>query len=76
MDATSVTAVLSALAGSTTTVAAIWLRTRGQQMRAREKARRGELRDLPPGTRVVDLGKHGLIIDVGGKDGRTRNAGP
>lgn len=74
MGATSVVTAISALAGSAATIAAVWLRTRAQQLNGREKARRDQLRDLPPGSRIVDLGKHGLIIDIGGKDDRTRNA--
>jgi hypothetical protein len=73
MDAISATAALSALAGSATTIGTIWLRARGKRLQARDKSRRRALRDLPPGTRIVDLGRHGMVIDVGGQASRTGN---
>jgi hypothetical protein len=36
--------------------------------RDRERARCDHLRRLPPGSRVVDLGRHGMVIEVGGQD--------
>lgn len=36
--------------------------------REREQARCNHLQHLPPGSRVVDLGRHGMVIEVGGQD--------
>jgi hypothetical protein len=47
------------------TIAVAWLRARGQRQRVRERARHDEVRSLPPGSRMVDLGRHGLVIDIG-----------
>ena len=73
MDAMTITAALSALAGSATTIATVWLRTRSQETRARENSRRSQMRELPPGSRIVDLGRRGMVIDVGGTPGRPGN---
>ena len=72
MGITSVTAAaLSALAGSATTITITWLRTRAQRLRAHDQSRRDTARHLPPGSRIVDLGAHGMIIDVGSASGGT-----
>jgi hypothetical protein len=34
----------------------------------REQARCDHIRRLPPGSRVLDLGRHGMVIEVGGRD--------
>ena len=67
MDAITVTAAASAGMGAATTMAAAWLRARSQRQRAREKTRRDYLRGLPPGSRVIDLGDHGIVIEVGAR---------
>jgi hypothetical protein len=73
MDAISSAAVLSALAGSATTIATVWLRARGQRLQARDEPRRSQLCDLPPGSRIVDFGRHGTVIDIGGQASGTEN---
>jgi len=67
MDAITVTAAASAVTGAAATVAAAWLRSRSQWQQAREESRRDHLHHLPPGSRVVDLGEHGVVIEVGGQ---------
>ena len=69
VGAIPVTAALSALAGSATTIVTAWLRARARRLQSRDRSRRNAVRDLPPGSRVVDLGRHGVIIDVGSKPG-------
>jgi len=65
MDAITVTAA-SAVTGAVATAAAAWLQARRQRQQAREESRRDHLDHLPPGSRVVDLGEHGVVIEVGG----------
>lgn len=65
MGVVTVAAAVSAVSGAEATVAVAWLRTHSQLRRARERSRHGHLRDLPPGSRVVDLGRHGLVIEIG-----------
>jgi hypothetical protein len=65
MDVIPVTAALSGLAGAAATVTAAWIRARGRRLETRDRSRRDAARDLPPGSRIVDLGRHGVIIDVG-----------
>lgn len=73
MDATTVTAAACALTGAVTTMAGAWLRARSQRQRAREKSRRDHLRDLPPGSRIIDLGEHGIVIEVGDRAASAEN---
>jgi hypothetical protein len=74
MDAITVTAAASAVTGAAVTVATAWLRARCQRQQAREESRRDHLHHLPPGSRVVDLGEHGMMIEVGGAAARAKNA--
>jgi hypothetical protein len=67
MDAMTVAAAASAITGATAATARAWLHTRMQRQQAREHSRREHLQRLPPGSRVVDLGEHGIVIDVGGR---------
>jgi hypothetical protein len=69
VGAIPVTAALSALAGSATTIVTAWLRARARRLQSRDRSRRNAVRDLPPGSRIVDLGRHGVIIEVGSKPG-------
>ncbi|WP_061296981.1 hypothetical protein [Herbidospora cretacea] len=58
MDYTIIIATATALAG-------LWLRVHLQRIRLREESRRDHIRHLPPGSRVLDLGSRGVVIDVG-----------
>lgn len=69
MGSISVTAALSALAGSATTVVTVWLRARSRERQSRDRSSRKAVQSLPPGSRIVDLGRHGVIIDIGGRAG-------
>lgn len=63
MDPATLTAVVSA----TSACASAWLQARIRQRRDREQARGEQLRELPPGSRVIDLGEHGIVVEVGGE---------
>jgi hypothetical protein len=49
------------------TIPRAWISSVVARHRAREESRYRCLRALPPGSRVVDLGEHGMLIDVGGR---------
>ncbi|WP_271216606.1 hypothetical protein [Streptosporangium carneum] len=66
----SATATTGALCG----LGGIWLRGRIQRHRLREEARRDHVRRLPPGSRLLDLGRHGVIIEVGGAERGLRSS--
>lgn len=66
MDPATMQALATAVCGAAGVVMAAWVRGRAQRHRAREAARRDHLRDLPHGSRVIDLGEHGMVIEVGG----------
>ena len=61
MDPVTFTAVVSTVTAASAGASA-WL-----QARAREQARGEQLRELPPGSRVIDLGEHGIVVEVGGE---------
>jgi hypothetical protein len=65
MNAIGVIAAASTGIGAAATVITAWLRARSLRQQAREKSRREYLRSLPGGSRVVDLGDHGVVIEVG-----------
>jgi hypothetical protein len=77
VDATSVTASVTAAAGATAAIATAGLQLRGRRQRARElRAQAKERRDLlrlPPGSRVIDFGKHGMVIEVGDRPEARQN---
>lgn len=70
MDAvivTAVTATVSAVVGAGATVARAWVQAHGRQQ-ARKESGLDRLSDLPLGSRVIDFGRHGMVIEVGGRN--------
>jgi preprotein translocase subunit YajC len=67
MGVIPVTAALSAVIGAVTTIVTAWLRARSRERQERDRASRRMVRALPPGSRIVDLGRHGTIIDIGSR---------
>ncbi|MGW8877648.1 hypothetical protein [Streptomyces mirabilis] len=65
-----VTAAAAAACGALTTMIAGWLKVRVQLWRAREESRRQHVRTLPAGSRIIDLGERGIVIEVGAQEGR------
>lgn len=51
--------------GSATTIVTVWLRSRCRERQSRDQSSRKTAQALPPGSRIVDLGRRGVIIDVG-----------
>lgn len=70
MEPVSTTAVLTAAGGVFTALTTQWLKVRVQRWRWREESRREHVRGLPAGSRVVDLGERGIVIEVGQREGR------
>ena len=70
MDVTLIATGVSAAAGVVGAIAAAWPLMRGRR-RARQDAQRDkgdmlhELRQLPPGSRVVNFGDQGMFIEIG-----------
>lgn len=60
----AVTAAMAAIPG----VARMWSWQRVAGRRAREQARCDHVRHLPPGSRVTDRGRRGVVVEVGGRD--------
>jgi hypothetical protein len=59
--------VLSIVVTATGGTAGLMLRSRMQRQRLREQARCHLVRHLPPDSLVIDLGKRGMVIEVGGR---------
>ena len=74
MEPVTIVAVSTVCAGAVSAALRVWAWQRVARSRGREVARRQYLRCLPAGSRVVDLGDHCLVIDIGdgegGPDGR------
>lgn len=47
--------------GGLVSVAVAWLQRQAQERRLSRR----DLRGLPPGSRVIDLGEYGLVIEIG-----------
>jgi hypothetical protein len=67
MDPVTAVTIASAIVGATATVLGVWLSWRAARCRSQDAARRHYADCLPPGSRIVDLGKHGAVIDIGGQ---------
>lgn len=65
VDPLTAAALLSGALASLAALGGTWLRSHAQRHRAREEARRDHLRYLPPGSRLLDLGRHGMVIELG-----------
>jgi len=65
VDVITVTSTASAVTVAATSITTALLRARSQRQLAREASRQNCLRELPPGSHVIDLGEHGMIIYVG-----------
>lgn len=67
---TTTAAVLAAVGGALTAITTGWLKARVQQRRDREESRRQHVHSLPAGSRIIDLGERGIVIEVGAREGR------
>jgi hypothetical protein len=67
MDPVTTAAIVTAVLSAFTVILRIWLRGRVQRHNAREESQLDHVRRLPAGSRVIDLGKLGMVIDVGGQ---------
>ncbi|MEY9842012.1 hypothetical protein ABH941_007295 [Streptacidiphilus sp. EB103A] len=65
----AVTTVALAAVSGVATLGMGWLKARVQQRRAREESRRQYVRTLPAYSRIIDLGEHGIMIEVGAREG-------
>lgn len=71
MDPVTTAAMVTTAGGALTcitTITAEWLKARLQLRRAREESRRQHVRILPAGSRIIDLGRHGIVIEVGTRE--------
>jgi len=66
MDPVTVATAVTAVAGMLGTLLTAAIRGRTARALAREAARRDHVRHLRPGSRIIDLGDHGVTIEVGG----------
>lgn len=65
MDPVQIAAAVSAVLVAGVTVVGAWLRSVVSREKSREVARRDLVRRLPEGSRILDLGKHGILIEFG-----------
>lgn len=65
MDAVTLVAAVPVITSSAVTIARAWMRARGERQRVKECSRQDYIRSLPPGSRIIDLGKNGLVIEMG-----------
>lgn len=65
MDPITLGLITGTAAGAVTAALRLWVWERAAGRRAREASRRDHVRYLPAGSRIVDLGRHGMVIDVG-----------
>ena len=65
MDLAIAASAGTAVLGVLGTLGAVWLREHRRRRQLREQARRDHVRCLPPGSRIVDLGGYGMVIDIG-----------
>lgn len=63
LEMTIALAVVSAAAA----VGKLMLRNQARREQAREESRRDHVWHLPPDSLIVDLGKNGMVIEVGGR---------
>ena len=70
MDSVTIAAVVPALTSAGVAIARMWLRAGGDRQRARERSRHDYVCSLPSGSRIIDLGKNGLVIEIGPRPAR------
>ncbi|QKW32463.1 hypothetical protein HUT17_04850 (plasmid) [Nocardiopsis flavescens] len=64
VDPTIVVSAVAAIAGGGGTLVGLVLREHRLRRRDREKSRGDHVRHLPPGSRVIDFGGRGMVIDI------------
>jgi hypothetical protein len=70
MTGAQVVTLVSMLASLVGGIAGLMIRSRMLRERFREAARRDHVRRLPEDSRIVDLGKNGIMIEVGSRADR------
>jgi hypothetical protein len=68
-SAVAITALTIVVSGFTK-VMNKWLHERAQSQSAREQARCDHVRNLPSGSRIVDLGRAAIVVEVGSTSSR------
>ena len=71
MDLVTLGLIAATAGGAATTSLRLWAWKRVAERQAREASRCDHVHHLPAGSRIVDLGRHGMIIDVGTREERT-----
>jgi len=67
MTGAQVVTLVSMLVSLVGGIAGLMIRSRMLKDRLREAARRDHVRRLPEDSRIIDLGKNGIIIEVGAR---------
>ncbi len=65
MEPTAIGVLVTAVTGAAAALLRAWICSRVQRQQAREASRRDHVRCLPPGSRIVDWGERGMMIEVG-----------
>lgn len=65
MDTMDLASSVTAVTGAAVALVGSCFRARVQRQRAREEARADHVRNLGPGSRVLDLGENGILIEFG-----------
>jgi hypothetical protein len=65
LESTTIAALVTAVTGAAAAFMRAWLLSRVQRQKAREASRCDHVRCVPPGSRIVDLGERGMMIEVG-----------
>ncbi|MGW3820489.1 hypothetical protein [Streptomyces sp. NPDC005046] len=75
MNPDTLAVVTMAAITAITTITGGWLKARSQLGRSREESRREHVRTLPKGSRIIDLGERGIVIEVGDEEGAAGGRG-
>jgi len=64
MESMDTASTATAISGAVAALAASCFKARTQRHRAREEARADHVRNLGPGSRLLDLGEGGILIEI------------
>jgi hypothetical protein len=65
MEPAAVVALVTAITGLAGTFLRARVRARVQRYKAHQASRRDHVRCLPPGSRLLDLGERGVLVEIG-----------
>lgn len=74
MDALLMGTIITSGVSGLSAIVTTWIQQRTANQKLKEQSRQVQLLKLPPGSHVVDLGRRGVVIDIGERANKSKDS--